>query len=166
MSRIAEALAKAKERAGPTTAPFMANTNATDAEKQLARARRHQRFWVTLLSLAAIGASVLIWQRLDNPSAESAPAAPAASSQASTPVPVALPSAPQAVDGAPDPATARIVQALAITAVQTGERPRLLLQGRLVGLGETVAPGLIFSGLRDHHVLITDTRGAVYERKY
>jgi hypothetical protein len=170
MSRIAEALAKAKERAGPTTAPFLANSAAPDAASQLARARRHQRFWVTLLSLAAVGAGVLIWQRLDDVPVSSAThasaSAPAAHSSASAPEPVAPPPSERLAPGEPDPATARIVLALPISAVQTGERPRLILQGRLVGIGEPVAPGLIFTGLRNQHVLITDANGAVYERKY
>ena len=78
MSKIAEALAKAKERTGTTTAPFLTGAHPPgggvplDPAKadKLSRARMRQRFWIILLSIATVLTALLIWKQLKEVRAE------------------------------------------------------------------------------------------------
>ena len=168
MSHIAEALAKARQRSGTPGAPALSGRLAGDPARLLARAKRRQRNWMILLSSAAALTAFLIWQRLTpsspapqvTPPAASAPQSP----NSASPVAQNSPSAPAAPPAGADPA--QTVRALAITAVLPGERPRLMYAGRIVAIGESVAPGLVFSGVRERNLLFTDTRGVVHERAY
>jgi hypothetical protein len=133
MSKIAEALAKAKERTGTTTAPFLTGRSGppglpppTPGNKDalLRKARRTQLFWLVLTSVAAVITGFVLWQRL---APEKRPAtAPAGAQPASSPstahaptstAPVPTPSAPAAAHVAttapagaqPAPAPARAI---------------------------------------------------------
>ncbi len=188
MSKIAEALAKAKERTGTTTAPFLTGQTSLIAAQEkakqeaLRKARNHQRLWVVLLSIAAILTAVMLWNRLGSANAEPAVPVVAAAPQpapAPAPAPPPEPAGPPALvlparNGAapavpvvePRADTYRTVNELAITAVLPGEKPRLMYQGRIVNAGESVGDELVFAGVQDGQVVFNDRRGAVYVRRY
>lgn len=131
MSKIAEALAKAKERTGTTTAPFLVGPPGgggllppvpSNKEALLRKARRTQRFWLILTSVVAVITTFLIWQRLTPDKARATavvPSAPPVSAPAPEPAapahaPLALPppkTDPAATTTAPAaaPAPARVV---------------------------------------------------------
>ncbi len=199
MSKIAEALAKAKERTGHTTAPFLLGTPAVSVdvlakkEAALRRARRMQRFWVALSSLALALTAFIIWTRLQDMKAarmsdtategaeavasEAAPVSGAPSRVelvSEAPLPVVLPTASEEAGlarGEETPAAPRLevqaeVNALVFTAVLPGERPRLMYKGRIVGVGERVEGELIFAGVHEGRLVFNDAAGAIYLRRY
>ncbi|MEY4487697.1 MAG: hypothetical protein RIQ79_205 [Verrucomicrobiota bacterium] len=47
-----------------------------------------------------------------------------------------------------------------------GSVPRMIMQGRVIKVGEPVEQNLIFSGIKDGNLLFTDQNGAVYTRRY
>lgn len=192
MSKIAAALAKAKERTGTTTAPFLVGTPggggllppaSGEKEALLRKARRTQRFWLILTSVVAVITTFLIWQRLtpdksratavaSSPPPLSAPASePAAPAHA----PLALPP-PKNDPAGTTPAPARVVppnaelyrtvNALVISAVLPGDQPRLMHKGRIVQIGDTVEGELVFAGIQDDQLVFNDRRGAIYVRRY
>lgn len=186
MSKISEALAKAKERTGKTLAPFSPGDrpHSPAREAALRQARRARRFWAVLLPLAVALTATLLWQRLGTqddepaPAASSDPQAPAAGPAspaghapvAPSPGAGTRPAPATTVPAGPAPAPRaelhRQVAALVITAVQPGEPPRLLYQGRVVPVGETVEGELVFAGLQDGQIVFRDRRGAAYLRRY
>ncbi len=188
MSKIAEALAKAKERTGTTTAPFLTGQTAQIAAQQkakqeaLRKARNHQRLWLILLSVAAVLTAVMLWTQLGSPQEELPPLAaaatrppepaPAPEPTTATEAPAVLALPPRAggtpAEAGPEPRadTYRMVNELVITAVLPGEKPRLMYQGRIINAGETVADELIFAGVQDGQVVFNDRRGAIYLRRY
>lgn len=107
MSKIAEALAKAKERTGHTTAPFMSGAPVASPESlakkeaALRRARRIQRFWMALSTVALVLTVIIIWTRLDDvkpglvtPPSSGSGAQAAADTSRGGATPVALPAVP------------------------------------------------------------------------
>ena len=194
MSKIAEALVKAKERTGTTIAPFFAagSTGAPPPppvdqakEKALRKARNTQRFWVALLSVAAVLTLLVIWNRLNSeaphgapvaaapspapsPAAKPEPAAHAQPAPATPPKPETTPLvlSPSASSAAPRLEIYNVVNALVITAVLPGERPRLMYKGRIVAVGEPVEGELVFAGVQDERLVFNDRRGAIYTRRY
>jgi hypothetical protein len=186
MSKIAEALAKAKERTGTTTAPFLIGQTgliaAQEKAKQeaLRKARNHQRLWVALLSVAAVLTTVMLWTQFGASNAkQNAPMVAAAQQPAPAPAPPPEPAGPPALvlparNGAgpaapavePRADTYRTVNELVITAVLPGEKPRLMYQGRIVNAGEPVGEELVFAGVQDGQVVFNDRRGAIYVRRY
>lgn len=205
MSKIAEALAKAKERTGTTTAPFLIGARPPGPPgspgspgpggpgeppkpDKLRRARNKQRIWLTLLTIAAIITGLLLWKRLAEMRASSAPsrtpaapapepsAAPAAPGSSDRPVSAssAVPANPdaQAAPPAANPAvqpradTYDLVNNLSITAVLPGERPRLSYKGRIINAGEVIDHDLVFAGIREGRLVFLDARGATYTRRY
>ncbi len=73
MSEIANALAKAKERTGQTSAPFMVPgaapvaippARAAAAAAAIRKARRTQRFWIILIAITLPATGLLVWSRL------------------------------------------------------------------------------------------------------
>lgn len=73
MSEIANALAKAKERTGQTSAPFMMPgaapaaidpARAAAAAAAIRKARRTQRFWFILIAITLPATVYLVWSRL------------------------------------------------------------------------------------------------------
>lgn len=200
MSKIAEALAKAKERTGHTTAPFMSGAPVAPAlmsEKKAAalrKARRVQRFWLVLSSVALVLTVVIIWTRLDEAKQGGVPepAAGAATAASGERAPTANPAGPSRVElvteapvavvlpaeggetagangsagAAPKVELQAEVNALVFTAVMPGERPRVMYKGRIVGVGERVEGELVFAGIHDGRLVFNDARGAIYTRRY
>jgi hypothetical protein len=195
MSKIAEALAKAKERTGHTTAPFMSGAPVTPvavSEKKAAalrKARRLQRFWLVLSSVALVLTAFILWERfgdIEPPEAVKNTTTPSGevSSPVSerpsrlelvteAPVPVVLPTenAGEAGSVAGTAPEARgelqaVVNAWVFTAVMPGERPRLMYKGRIVGVGERVEGELVFAGIHDGRLVFNDAQGAIYQRRY
>ena len=191
MSKIAEALVKAKERTGTTIAPFFTTGSAgTPAlppvdeakAKALRKARNTQRFWVALLSVAAILTFLVIWNRLHSdappgPSVANPPPPAAAKPESAPATQVPTAATPKVETPGRDPSAAassavprietyNAVNALVITAVLPGERPRLMYKGRIVAVGEPVEGELDFAGVQDDRLVFTDRRGAVYTRRY
>jgi pyruvate/2-oxoglutarate dehydrogenase complex dihydrolipoamide acyltransferase (E2) component len=164
MSKIAEALAKAKERTGTTTAPFVTGHQA--ANPAPARAfQDNNRLWLAILSLVFLGIAGVIWMQLKPVALPEEVVAPAPTEiTATAPVVPAPPAAPPAPTPRADLVT--VVNGLVISAVLPGERPRLMMDGRIIQPDESVDPELVFAGVQDGHVLFRDARGAVYSRKY
>lgn len=190
MSKIAEALAKAKERTGTTTAPFLvpggvgaSNPDAPEAKakaKALRKARNTQLFWIILLSVSAVLTALVIWNRLktaallpsEPPVVASDPAPAESPPIVAAPGPVTPTSGPVSTVPVTNTAAApradlyNTVNALVITAVLPGESPRLMHQGRIVAVGEPVEGELVFRGVQDGKLVFQDRRGAVYLRRY
>jgi hypothetical protein len=51
-------------------------------------------------------------------------------------------------------------------AVMPGERPRLMFQGRVVGVGQRVEGDIVFAGIQGEWLVFNDNRGAIYQRRY
>lgn len=176
MSNIAEALAKAKERTGTTSAPFLLPNVARPVapiknDAVLRKARIHHGFWVALLSLALVGTAFVIREKLNSveaygPGDTAAQTAGVPQENHGTGSPTAV-STPVARDL---PATRedlyRTVNELVFTAVLPGEKPRLLYQGRIINIGEAVEGQLVFAGTHDGLIEFTDRRGARYTLRY
>jgi pyruvate/2-oxoglutarate dehydrogenase complex dihydrolipoamide acyltransferase (E2) component len=186
MSDIAQALAKAKERTGHTTAPFLASgvgpspagARPTASEIALRKARARQRFWVTLVIIALPLTGFVLWMRLgDEDAASKAAAGPvpagAESVVASHPPATAeparpAPSGPPAVNPAatPDVRLIAAVNELSISAVIPGNPTRIMLSGRVVRAGDVAEGELVFVGIADGMLQFSDSRGALYTRRY
>ena len=52
------------------------------------------------------------------------------------------------------------------SAVMPGERPRLMYQGRVVGVGQRVEGEIVFAGIQNEWLVFNDSRGAIYQRRY
>ena len=189
MSQIAQALAKAKERTGQTTAPFVTaggslppfqHARAADTAKAIRRAKSSQRLWLTvgLVALPLIG--FVIWFQVRSvvgadtalPVAAAVGGVSAAPSDsvsktsgavAVAPAPVSIPASTIAT---PRPELQQMVNSLAISAVMPGEPPRIMLAGRVVRAGEVIEGGLVFSGVASGELRFNDARGATYMRRY
>lgn len=188
MSKIAEALAKAKERTGGTAAPFMGGAPILTAEAaaqkkaSLRRARRRQRFRLILSAGALLATALILWLRFEDElrvkpvstsGAESASEAPASAESPrrvepvnQAPPTVILPSTEGGMAIEPRLTTQGEVDALVFSAVMPGERPRLMYRGRIVNVGERVAGELVFAGIHDGRLVFNDAQGAVYLRRY
>lgn len=196
MSEIANALAKAKERTGQTSAPFLVPgatpsgidpTRAAAAAAAIKKAKRQQAFWVILITIALPATGYIIWTRLRPEKTETvavnAHPEPALSPiQPTVEVPVyptdstvqtPSPGTPtQPVVTTPKPSVApradfmTRVANYAITAVMPGEPPRVVVSGKVVRVGQTVDADLTFAGISEGQLVFTDTRGAVYTRRY
>lgn len=121
MSKIAEALAKAKERTGTTTAPFLTGARPPGPPgppgvtgpggpvdppqpDKLRRARNKQRMWLTLLTIAAIITGFLLWKRLSemgSPSDSPGTTSTSVAAPEATPPGPAAPSGPAASNPPP-----------------------------------------------------------------
>jgi len=196
MSKIAEALAKAKERTGQTTAPFMFGAPVQSEEAvakknaALRRARRLQRFWLVLCSVALGLTGFVLWVQFAEeiakaPGESAAPPvevsvsgfqAPAKPSRIvlvnEAPVAVVLPDEAGNAAGASAviaPAARLELQALVdawiFTAVMPGERPRLVYKGSIVNVGQRVEGELVFAGIHDGSLVFNDARGVIYLRR-
>jgi|GEM_PF-6845027 hypothetical protein len=193
MSQIAQALAKAKERTGRTTVPFMvpnASTEAYEAERAAAaaaalrRSRMRQRVWIAIIAVAFPLTAFVVWMRLSDelpPLPDSLPfshtetsgafgiAAGGGGNAASAPVVSAaepargVASTPAAVQR---PELIQLVADLAISAVTPGDPPRIMLAGRIVRAGQAIDGGLVFTGIADGMLQFTDANGVVYTRRY
>lgn len=193
MSQIAQALAKAKERTGQTTAPFMTSSGAPFAAASpertavsaatLRKARNTRVFWAILACVSLPLTGFILWTRLKPQAPAPAPATvaavshsasegPAVSGGSSSPSSVAQ-SAPRAsatLHNTPvpnqRPEVMAAVFALPISAVMPGDPARIMLAGRVVRAGELVEGELTFAGIADGQLRFTDGKGAVYTRHY
>ncbi len=122
-----------------------------------------------MFTIAGLGTAFLLWDRLRPEDPAPSPPPRTAARPTPSPAPVATPAtadAPPAAPAAPRVEIQNAVNALVITAVLPGERPRLMYRGRIVAIGEPVAENLVFAGVRDGLLLFTDARGASYSRRY
>jgi hypothetical protein len=169
MSQIAQALAKAKERTGLTTVPFGAPGQPGKPVAPV-KVKNTQRIWVALLSIVIVVGGLSIWYsgRLSleadpvatNPGPVTANTTkPAAGNATATINPVVID--PQA-----RPEIQDTINALVISAVMPGQQPRIILQGRVVNVGQPVDGTIIFSGIKADRLLFTDEEGATYLRRY
>ncbi len=192
MSDIAQALAKAKERVGHTTAPFLAGGPAVPVElnpkrdELLRKARRQQRFWLTLGAIAIPLTAFILWINVTAKPETSKPAPPPTVKVAnsSTP-PTSAPSTTEtnspatsttrpAATIAPPPLTSPVlraeiaasVAAFAVSAVMAGETPRVVIDGRSYRAGETIQGEIRFVGVVDGQLHFVDSRGAIYARRF
>jgi hypothetical protein len=190
MSEIANALAKAKERTGQTSAPFlvpgagpafMDPARAAAAAAAIKKARRTQRFWFILIALSLPATAYLVWSRLrpeTEPVVASADMTPAdiqdlgtSPSTASTtgqnaptsPTHSLVPAAPL-----PNPRADLItrVSALSVTAVMPGDPHRIVIAGRIIRQGQPLDADLTFANISNGQIVFNDARGAVYSRRY
>lgn len=190
MSQIAQALAKAKERTGQTTAPFLvpgAAIPAIEAERAAASAaairsaKIRQRFWGAIIAVALPLTAFVVWTQFRSaskpgsdsgraPSGETAGEGTAHGAAAHTTTTGA-----QTKHGgeAPGAGAQRLeviqqVNSLAISAVMPGDPPRIMLAGRVVRAGQLIegAGGLTFTGIADGALRFTDSNGVVYTRYY
>lgn len=169
MSQIAHALAKAKERTGLTTAPFAA-PGQTGKPVAPVKVKNTQRIWVALLSIVIVVGGLSIWYsgRL---SLEPEPAVttprPATSSTAKPAVGNSTASpGPVVIEAQARPEIQDTINALVISAVMPGQQPRIILQGRVVNVGQPVDGTIIFSGIKADRLVFTDEEGATYLRRY
>lgn len=177
MSHIAQALAKAKERTGHTTAPFMTpggvlpppgmDRSAASAAA-IRQAQKRQRFWLVLALVSLPLTAFIFWTQARSLFASKPPAdttvpvaKPVAAAPATTPavpVPVVAP--------VPRPEIAQAVSSLAISAVMPGDPVRIMLAGRVIRAGQSIDGGLTFRGIADGQLQFTDASGALYTRRY
>lgn len=188
MSDIAQALAKAKERTGTTTAPFMTPGMASGqpalpdrsaaSAAALRKARNTRRFWAILVGISLPLTAFVLWSRL-KPEATPGPAAasahstthagsnstgPGGSATATSTAP--RPPVTSNLPSTPRPEIATLVSALSISAVMPGDPPRIMLAGKVIRAGDIAEGELIFSGIADGQLRFTDSKGAVYTRRY
>lgn len=188
MSQIAQALAKAKERTGHTTAPFMtpgstpghpvaSNGAATAAAKP--KTRNPQIFWLIVGCVSLPLTGFVLWSQLGNEAPASAPALPPSASAEGSTTPAKNAPAPSSAKPAPRPSVATsgatptqrpeiaaLVASLPISAVMPGDPPRIMLSGRVVRVGQIVDGELTFAGIADSQLRFTDAKGVVYTRYY
>lgn len=195
MSEIANALAKAKERTGQTSAPFLVPgaapvaidpTRAAAAAAAIRKARRTQRFWIVLIVLTLPATAYLVWSRLrpETTPTLSLPATGLGDSSASAPglsatepttsqshsSPTHAGSSPAQSSDRPSPVQkpdfVTRVSALSVSAVMPGDPPRVVIGGRILRQGQALDDDLTFTGVANGQLLFTDSRGAVYTRRY
>ena len=184
MSQIAQALAKAKERTGHTTAPFATaggvpgapTTQGTATTEALRQAKNRLRFWlvVALVTLPLTGFVVWIQIRtlapVETTAGSSTTVAPSAETSSASNAPATVPAKaappPPVKVVAPRPEIAQAVTNLAISAAMPGDPARIVLAGRVVRAGEVIEGGLTFVGIVDGHLQFNDAAGAVYTRRY
>ena len=174
MSQIAQALAKAKERTGQTTAPFAipgasAPPFGPDRAAALKQAKRRQRFWIILGLVLIPLTSFVVWIQVRGMLAPSPPDAPAklsARAQETAPAQMAAPVEPSKAPAAPRPELIQAVANLAISAVTPGDPAKIVLGGRVVRAGQSLDGGLTFVGIVDGQLHFTDAAGALYTRRY
>ncbi len=169
MSQIAHALAKAKERTGLTTAPF-ATPGQTGKPAAPVKVKNTQRIWVALLSIVIVVGGLSIWYSgrlsmepepdVTNPGPVTSTAAKPAIGNSTTSA-GAVVIEPQA-----RPEIQDTINALVISAVMPGQQPRIILQGRVVNVGQPVDGTIIFSGIKADRLIFTDEEGATYLRRY
>jgi hypothetical protein len=174
MSRIAEALAKAKEKAGDISGSTAANGAINplpnkSAERLLIVARRRQRFWIAITILVLPLSIFATWTHLKENNLlgpRSAEKSPSTSKDKTRLADDAKALASEA-GGKQNlgSAFARRVDLLPISAVMPGEPPRIMVHGRIFRLGETVENGIVFTGIQNGELIFTDTDGAMHKRR-
>lgn len=169
MSQIAHALAKAKERTGLTTAPFAAPGQPGKPAAPV-KVKNTQRIWVALLSVVIVVGGLSIWYSgrlsVEPESVATSPrpvvnTTPKPGSGNSTASP-----GPVVIEAQARPEIQDTINALVISAVMPGQQPRIILQGRVVNVGQPVDGTIIFSGIKADRLVFTDEEGATYLRRY
>lgn len=191
MSKIAQALAKATESTGHTMAPFLRGLPPTEPpgreskEAELRRARRRWRFWRWLAFTAFPLTAFILWAQFGvgrhpaasgaNPQTEQKAAAAVTAKPAGQVESGASGDAAQgATETGGEPSAGpksraemqAQVQALVFTALMPGSKPRIMHQGRVIGIGDHVGDELVFAGIEDGLLVFKDSAGAVYSRRY
>lgn len=185
MSQIAHALAKAKERTGHTTAPFMVSGGSLppfDAARSAAsalalrKAKNRQRFWIILGVVALPLTGFVVWSQIrsapepvavSTPTHESGRAEAVVAGATSSSAKTASSSSPSGASVAVQRSeVVQAVNSLPISAVMPGDPARIMLAGRVVRAGQAIDGGLTFSGLADGELRFTDAAGVVYTRRY
>lgn len=191
MSKIAQALAKATESTGHTTAPFLTGLPPVEPpgraskEAELRKARLRWRFWRWLAFIAFPLTAFILWAQFGvgrRPTASGAnlqTESKAATAVTEKPVGqvgggASGASAQSAMETGGEPSAgpkSRVemeaqVQALVFTALMPGSKPRIVHQGRVIGIGDHVGEEFVFSGIEDGLLVFKDSAGAVYTRRY
>lgn len=172
MSQIAQALAKAKERTGLTTAPFAVPGQGVKPSAP-PQVKNNQRTWVVLLSIVVVVGGLSLWYSSGfGSSAPGGVSGGTAGDLASTTGAGAgsngTANSPRSGDMAPIPVPEiqDAINSLLISAVMPGEQPRIMFQGRVIGVGQPVDGNIIFAGIKSERLVFTDADGAVYLRRY
>ncbi len=187
MSKIAQALTKATERTGHTTAPFLTGLPPAEPpgraskEAELRKAKRRWGFWRVVAYVAFPLTVVVLWMQFGDalrqavfPAGKSGKDLEAeVAAKSAEPAPVAATSAAAVVSGeeekggpkSPEQVQAQ-VQALVFTALMPGPRPRVVHLGRVIGVGDKVEDDLVFAGMEEGMLVFKDGAGTVYRRRY
>ncbi len=167
-SQIANALSKARERTGLTSAPFMTQGRVPKAVV-MPKYRNTQRTWVILMTVVMLITIAFIWSSNKLNTNESQVRQPRVKQQ----YPIVSESSTSPASEEPQPSRPEIkpeiealIKSFMISAVMPGSVPRIIMQGRVIKVGETVERNLIFSGIKSGNLLFTDENGAVYNRHY
>lgn len=189
MSKIAQALNKATERTGHTTAPFLTGLPPTEPpgreskEAELRKAKRRWGFWRVVAFIAFPITVFVLWMQFSDLWRQAA--APVGKSQTALEAGVAAKSAESALaQGPAAPAASAVpgveekagpkspeqmqaqVQALVFTALMPGTRPRIVHLGRVIGVGDKVDEDLVFAGMEEGMLVFKDEAGTLYRRRY
>ncbi len=174
MSDIAQALAKAKQRAGASATPFQTPGVPVSApvprnpasEAALRKAKVRQRFWWLLSLIALPLTGFVIWMQINAAQAENLIAAQArAELPATTAGEPSLASFPSTTDPLLDAQRSLQVAELSISAVMPGDPARIVVAGRIIREGELVDGGFTFIGISEGVLRFSDATGAVYSRR-
>ena len=189
MSKIAQALTKATERTGHTTAPFLTGLppieppGRASKEAELRKAKRRWGFWRVVAYVAFPLMVFVLWMQFSDlwrqgaapvgkskteleaeVAAKSAESALAQGTAASA-VPVVPGAEEKAGPKTPEQVQAQ-VQALVFTALMPGPRPRIVHLGRVIGVGDKVEDDLVFAGMEEGMLIFKDGAGTVYRRRH
>jgi hypothetical protein len=181
MSKIAQALAKATESTGHTTAPFLTGLPPSEPpgretkEAELRKARLRWRFWRWLAFIAFPLTALILWLQFGD--ARRKPAGgvkpdtkvEVASTTVKSTVPVSAAEAEAPESSSVTRSRAELqaqLQAMVFTALMPGARPRIVHQGRVIGTGDHVNEEFTFTGVEDGLLMFKDSTGAVYSRRY
>jgi len=174
-SEIAKALAKAKEHIGHPS-----NLETAAFRQSKLAAKNTKRFWIILTALAFPATAILLWTRLGSPSVASVhPAEPAAVQPAPsevthppaasvTPPPevVLPPSTELAESGDRKPELINVIASWTISAVIQGTPARIVVNNRIIRVGEAVDDQLTFIGISKGNLFFMDQNSATYCRRY
>lgn len=179
MSKIAQALAKATERTGHTTAPFLTGMPPRELpgretkEAELRKARIRWRFWRFLAFTSFPITALILWLQFggtrnhkpDMPTtaaAEEFKSTSAMGAQNTNRVAIQTDLKP---DATREELQAR-VRAFVFTALMPGARPRVVYKGRVIEMGDHIDDDLIFGGLQNDQLIFKDAAGEIYLRRY
>jgi hypothetical protein len=165
MSQIANALHKAKERTGLTSAPFMVPGHAPVIVVP-PKVKNVQHIWILLLSVVIVFGGLSMWYsgRFNLSGTDSTPP-PATNQNQTTGSGTEKPTKPD-TEPVSKSETQDIVNSLVISAVMPGSTPRIMMKGHVVSVGQEAESGLTFAGIQGDKLMFTDSGGATYTRRY
>ncbi len=179
MSKIAAALVLSRELALLSPAPPapLAELAVPPESPTLKPRRTKLRLFVIIASgvCSVVIASLFLWLlfREEEPASHLAPRRWARRTAAKVlhiapppePTPVPVRAAPVALPP-PSQEITRLVQSLALSAVNRGAQPRAFIGGKVYSPGDAVAPGLYLHEINDELVVFRDEAGVLYPRRF